>query len=157
MSQSFDVIIVGGGLVGVSLALALRPAGLSVALVEPQPPKPLPADDSWDSRIYAISPGSAAFLESCGAWAGVPQERVMRVEAMQIYGDDNQSRLDFSAYEAGLRELAFIVENRLLQRALWQCLQNSEHVRAFCPSRCATVDWNGDRARLLLEDGTELT
>ena len=157
MSQSFDVIIVGGGLVGVSLALALRPAGLSVALIEPQPPKPLPGDDSWDSRVYAISPGSAAFLESCGAWSGVPQERITRVEAMQIYGDDNRARLDFSAYEAGLRELAFIVENRLLQGALWQCVQHSEQVRAFCPARCATVDWNGDRARLMLEDGTELT
>jgi len=156
MSQSFDVIIVGGGLVGASLALALGPAGLSVAIIEPQPPKPLPADDTWDSRVYAISPGSAAFLETCGAWQGLPQERVTRVEAMQVHGDDVASRLDFSAYDAGLRELAFIVENRLLQDALWQRLQHSGHVRGFCPARCAAVDWNDDRGRLLLEDNTEL-
>lgn len=157
MSLSFDVIIVGGGLVGASLALALKPAGLSVAVVEPQPSKPIPPDDSWDSRVYAISPGSAAFLESCGAWQGVPQERITQVEAMRIYGDAADACLDFSAYDAGLRELAFIVENRLLQNAAWQCLQHAAHVRLFCPARCATVDWSDDCARLLLEDRTELT
>ena len=157
MSHSFDVIIIGGGLVGASLALALRPAGLNVAVIESLPPPPLPADDSWDSRVYAISPGSAAFLGSCGVWEGVPQHRVMPVEAMQVHGDASDSRLDFNAYDAGLRELAFIVENRLLQQAAWQCLQHSEHVRVFCPARCAAVDWRDDYVRLLLEDHTELT
>src|SRR5574340_955257 len=157
MSQSFDVIIVGGGLVGASLALALEPSGLSVAIVEVLPPKPLPGDDSWDTRVYAISPGTAAFLESCGVWQVVPQQRVMPVEAMRIYGDDAASRLDFSAYDAGLRELAFIVENRLLQHAAWQCLQHSRHASLFCPAHCAEVDWSEDRVRLLLEDRTELT
>ena len=66
MSSSFDIIIVGGGLVGASLAAALGLAGVSVALVEPRPPEPPPADETWDSRVYAISPGSAAFLEARG-------------------------------------------------------------------------------------------
>jgi len=73
------------------------------------------------------------------------------------YGDAADACLDFSAYDAGLRELAFIVENRLLQNAAWQCLQHAAHVRLFCPARCATVDWSDDCARLLLEDRTELT
>ncbi len=157
MSHSFDVIIIGGGLVGASLALALKPSGLSVAVIEPRPPQPIPDDGSWDSRIYAISPGSAAFLESCGAWHGVPQDRVTRVEVMQVCGDDAHSRLDFSAYDAGLRELAFIAENRRLHDAMWQCLQRAEHVRIFCPARCAAVEWNNPGARLTLEDGTALT
>jgi ubiquinone biosynthesis UbiH/UbiF/VisC/COQ6 family hydroxylase len=156
MSHSFDVIIVGGGLVGASLALALGPAGLSVAVIESRPPQALPDDDTWDSRIYAISPGSAAFLESCGAWQAVAQERVMRVEAMQVCGDDAHARLDFSAYDAGLRELAFIAENRLLHDALWQRLQRAEHVRIFCPARCASIEWDEHAARLMLEDGTAL-
>ena len=156
MSHSFDVIIVGGGLVGASLALALKPAGLSVAVIEQRPPQPVPDDGSWDSRVYAISPGSAAFLESCGAWQGVPQDRVTRVESMQVCGDDVRSRLDFSAYDAGLRELAFIAENRLLHHALWQCLRRAEHVRVFCPAHCAAVEWNDHGAQLVLEDGTAL-
>lgn len=156
MSHSFDVIVVGGGLVGASLALALKPAGLSVAVIEPHPPQSVPDDGSWDSRVYAISPGSAAFLEHCGAWQGVPQDRVTRVEAMQVCGDDAHSRLEFSAYDAGLRELAFIAENRQLHNALWHGLQHAEHVRLFCPARCAAVEWDDRGARLRLEDGTAL-
>lgn len=156
MSHSFDVIIVGGGLVGAGLALALAPANLSVALIEPRLPQPVPDDGSWDSRIYAISPGSAAFLGDCGAWPGVPQERVTRVETMQVCGDDAHSRLDFSAYDAGLRELAFIAENRLLHDALWQRLQRAEHVRIFCPAHCTSAEWHGHGARLWLDDGAAL-
>jgi 2-octaprenylphenol hydroxylase len=158
MNASFDVVIVGGGLVGASLALALDSAALSVAIVEPQLPRPLPADDSWDVRVYAVSPGSAAFLDTCAAWQDLPAERVTRVEAMHVYGDDLASRLDFNAYDAGLRELAFIVENRLLQNALWRRLQSAQHVRLFCPARCASVAWDEpDAVTLRLEDGTILT
>src|SRR5262245_36114840 len=120
MHTECDVAIVGGGLAGLSLALALHATGLRLVLIEAHAPRPLPEDDSWDNRVYAISPGSAAFLESCGAWRALPPQRVARVEAMEIYGDDGAARLDFNAYDAGLRELAFIVENRLLQHALLQ-------------------------------------
>ena len=157
MSSSFDIIIVGGGLVGASLAAALGPAGVSVALVEPRPPRPLPADETWDSRVYAISPGSATFLEACGAWQRLPRERVTRIEAMRVYGDDPTACLDFSAYDAGLRELAFIVENRLLQDTLWQRLQSADYVRLFCPARCAAIAWASAAVTLQLEGGTELT
>jgi len=156
MNASFDVVIVGGGLVGASLALALGTAQLTVAIIEPQVPRPLPADASWDVRVYAVSPGSAAFLETCGVWSRLPPERVSRVEAMQVYGDELTARLDFNAYDSGLRELAFIVENRLLQNALWQQVLDAAHVRVFCPARCASVAWEPAAAALRLEDGTEL-
>ena len=54
--QIFDVAIVGAGLVGSSLALALRGMGLSIALIETKAPTALPQDESWDNRVYAISP-----------------------------------------------------------------------------------------------------
>ena len=62
MRSEFDVAIVGGGLVGLSLARALARSGLRQALIEPQPPVAAPADSSWDNRVYALSPGSVAFL-----------------------------------------------------------------------------------------------
>ena len=156
MNAAFDVVIVGGGLVGASLALALGPAGLNVAIVEPQVPRPLPADDSWDVRVYAVSPGSAAFLDTCGAWSRLPSGRVSRIEAMHVYGDELTGRLDFSAYDTGLRELAFIVENRLLQNLLWQQLRSAVHISVYCPARCASVAWEPAAVALRLEDGTAL-
>ena len=66
--MDFDVVVIGGGLVGASFALALNAAGLNVAVVEAQPPQRAAGVAGWDSRVYAISPGSAAFFERCCAW-----------------------------------------------------------------------------------------
>jgi 2-octaprenylphenol hydroxylase len=154
--MDFDLLIVGGGLVGASLAAALRNAGVSIALVEAQPRTAVPADESWDSRVYAIGPGSAAFLDECDAWQRVEPARIERIEEMQIWGDDAASRLDFSAYDAGLRELAYVVESRLLQQALWSALEGSPAVRVFCPARCAALELNAGHAELTLTDGIKL-
>jgi len=156
MSRDFDVIVVGCGLVGASFALALAPAGLSVAVIEPGELAPAADPDDLDVRIYAVSPGSAAFLDSCGAWAGVALERRERVETMRIFGDVASGRLEFSAYDSGLPELAWIVENRELQQALWARLQEAHHVSVFRPARCADAQWEPERVCLQLADGTEL-
>src|SRR5438445_38114 len=99
--MKFDVIIVGGGLVGAGLALGLKEAGLKVALAESCPPAPLPKDDSWDSRIYAISPGSAEFLQRLGIWQTLDQSRIAPVYNMAVFGDDTAARIDFGAYDIG--------------------------------------------------------
>ena len=155
MRHEFDVVIIGGGLVGLSLARALSNSGLTQALIEPQPPAPLRAGAGWDSRVYALSPGSAGFLEDCGAWERLPRERIGQIETMRVYGDEPGARLEFSAYDAGLRELAFIVENRRLQHALWEAARDQD-LRVFCPARWTALEFHEDRVSVRLEDGTEL-
>ncbi len=152
--MKFDVVIVGGGLVGASLALGLKDAGLKIALVESHPPVPLPSDDSWDSRIYAISPGSAEFLESLGVWQSLDRDRVTPVYNMAVFGDDSAAHIDFSSYDIGCSELAFIVENRQLQTAVWNALKHEKkHVKIFCPVRCAAMTRTESHASLHLDDG----
>ncbi len=152
--MDYDVLIIGGGLVGASLAAALKPSGLSVALVESQPMSH--AQQGWDSRIYAISPGSADFLTQSGAWQQLDMCRVQKVEQMRVFGDDPGAELDFSAYQLGAPELAFILEGRLLQQALWQGLQQQDNLTLFHPARCASLTFQDDAACLKLEDGREL-
>jgi len=157
--MTFDVLIIGGGLVGASLAAALKPSGLSVALVEAQPMMHGHAgsapDQDWDSRIYAISPGNADFLKDSGAWQRMDMRRVQQVEQMRVFGDEG-AELDFSAYQVGAPELTFILENRLLLEALWQGLQQQENLTLLHPARCAELTWHDDAALLQLEDGREL-
>ena len=156
IQTDFDVIVIGGGLVGAACALALKQSGLRLALVETGPAPTLPQDDSWDSRIYAISPGNAAFLSRLGAWESLDQQRIAPIEEMRIWGDDGSSQLDFSAYEAGAATLGYIVESRLMQAGLWGCLQNIPEITLINPARCVRLDLQDDQARLTLEDGRAL-
>jgi ubiquinone biosynthesis UbiH/UbiF/VisC/COQ6 family hydroxylase len=151
--MEFDIIIIGGGLVGASLASALKHSGLRLALIEGQP---LPSlDPDWDSRIYAFTPGNVDFLHECGAWQKLDASRVQQVEEMRVFGDTG-SRLNFSAYEIGAPELAFIMESRLLQHALWQGLQEQDNVTLMQPAQCAELSVQEDAAHLKLKDGREM-
>ena len=84
----YDVVIAGAGLVGLALAPALARSGLRVALADrvavAAPDVAADADDDWDARVYAISPASAAFLHSLGAWQALPCARIAAVETMQV-------------------------------------------------------------------------
>lgn len=153
--MNFDVVIVGGGLVGASLAAALKHSGLSLALVESQSEPERGQQSGWDSRVYAISPGSRSFLEHSGAWSLMDPSRIAAVEAMRVFGDTG-AELEFSAYQMGVAELACILENRLLQHALWQVLRQQDDLTLFNPARCASLTFSPDNARITLEDGRVL-
>src|SRR3990172_1393407 len=153
-AMNFDAVIIGGGLVGASLAVALRDSGLSLALVESQA-APEPAA-GWDSRIYAISPGSRSFLQRSGVWSLLDPSRIAPVETMRVFGDTG-AELEFSAYQIGVAELACILENRALQHALWQKLQQQENLTLLHPATCAALRFAGTAAELTLEDGRTLS
>jgi 2-octaprenylphenol hydroxylase len=151
----FDVVVVGGGIVGTAFALGLHSAHARVALIEEGPP--VTVDSSWDSRIYTISPGNADWLAALGVWDAIPAERVCRVESMLIYGDERPGYLEFGAYDAGLRELAYVLESRQLQHALRGELERAAHVTLKQGRRCVDVSWQCDQARIGLDDGTAVT
>lgn len=151
--MEFDIVINGGGLVGASLATALKSSGLKIALVEGQALPEL--DSEWDSRIYAFTPGNVEFLKEIGAWQHVDMSRVQQVEEMRVFGDTG-AKLDFSAYQAGASELAFILESRLLQHALWQGLRGQENLTILQPAQCAELKIVDEAAHLKLKDGREI-
>ena len=130
--MDLDVVIVGGGLAGATLAAALAESGRQVALIERKAP-PAPAAH-WDARVYTLTPESIAFLERIGAWQGVPAERITPIYDMHVFGDDGASRLFFSAYESGLRELGATVESGQLHYALWQGLEHQRNLSLMCPA-----------------------
>ena len=147
-----DVIIAGAGLVGLALATAAARNGLAVTLVDRAPiaaPEYDPA--TWDSRVYAISPGSAAFLRAIGAWQMLPPDRVVPIEVMNVAGDAG-ARLSFSAYDLGERALAWIVEERALRAALLPvAYEAGVVVRGGAPF--VGLDWTADEGKLTLGNG----
>ena len=145
-----DLIVVGGGPVGASLARAAR--GLSVALVAHERREPA-AREAFDARVYALSPGNVAFLKAMGVWQAMPQDRLVPVHTMRIYGDEPAASLEFDAYGAGVPQLAWIVEDALLQDALWRGLE----AEVFAPVLCEALEVSAERVALRLNGGREIT
>jgi 2-octaprenylphenol hydroxylase len=149
MEANYDVVIVGAGLVGSSLAPALARSGLSVALLDRGPLPEVEADDAtFDARVYAISAGSAAFLRSIGAWQRLRCERVAAIETMHVEGDGGGS-IDFSAYDLGERALAWIVEERELRSALLRAVRRAG-VEIVADARLDALSWSAKAATLKL-------
>ncbi len=148
-SDHFDVVVAGAGLVGLALAPALARSGLSVALVDrARIAAPAFDPDTWDARIYAISPGSATFLRSLGAWQRLPSERVEPIESMHVAGDAGAT-IDFSAYELGERALAWIVEERALREALLPRVFEA-NVEVIGEATFVSLEWQTDSCVLTL-------
>jgi ubiquinone biosynthesis UbiH/UbiF/VisC/COQ6 family hydroxylase len=151
--QQFDLIIVGGGLAGAGLAIALRDTPLRIALVEHQPPL---RPEGWDARVYAISPANVAFLEKVGAWRHLDHERIAPIRAMDIHGDAG-GRLAFSAYEAGVPELGWILESSLMAHEFWESAKRQGNLTLFCPGASSCLEFDADFVRLGLSDGTTMS
>ncbi|WP_174873747.1 UbiH/UbiF family hydroxylase [Vogesella oryzae] len=153
MSNSFDVVIVGGGLVGAALALALDKQGRRVALVEGQAARFDDLEQGWDARVYAISPANRRFIESLGVWPEMA--RIGTIAAMDVRGDQG-GRIAFAAADAGAEALAWIVENRWLLAALWRQLQSASSVELLEGVRPTLLEHSPKSASLQLEDGRVL-
>lgn len=149
-----DLIVVGAGLVGAALALALGRSGLTVTVVEAAAPPPAPA--GWDSRIYAVSPGSRDLLESIGVWDRLDRTRIEPVTGMSVHGDRAGAQIDFDALDSGVPALAYIVEGGAVARALWHRLAESDHVTLHTGARPVSLVIDPDAATVSLQDGASL-
>jgi len=152
MNTKFDVAVVGGGPVGAALAIALARGGLQVAVIEGREPV-LPENNQWDSRVYAVSPGSLHFLASVGARQGIDENRVAPIASMQVWGDDGHANIEFDAMEAGRDNLGCIVEAGRLQFSLWNVLLEEPNVTVHCPARCESLALHTSGAQLTFADG----
>jgi 2-polyprenylphenol 6-hydroxylase len=148
-----DVLIAGAGLVGVALAAALARCGMTVVLLDRAQPATGIDPDTWDARVYAISPGSATFLQRVGAWQTLPCERIEAIESMRVVGDAGAT-LNFSAYELGERALAWIVEERALRAALLPTL-HVPGIDCITGARFASLAWSAREGTLTLDDGRQ--
>ncbi len=120
---SYDVSILGHGIVGKTLALALAREGLRVAITAPPA-----APQAEDVRAYALNARSVALLEALKVWAHLPDGAATPVHDMRVEGDAPGAALEFSAWQQGVRELAWIVDAAALEHELAQVLRFQPHV-----------------------------
>ena len=164
--QDYDIIIVGAGMVGATLACALGPSALRIAVLEAQP---LPSDtargDDVDLRVSAITRASQRIFTTVGAWPGMVARRMNPFREMHVWDAgnasadilDNRGEIHFDSAEIGEPTLGYIVENRIIQTALLDRLRSFSNITLLCPASVTSVSITGDGAYVGLEGGGKLT
>ncbi|MCG7585891.1 FAD-dependent 2-octaprenylphenol hydroxylase [Photobacterium sp. OFAV2-7] len=156
MMQSVDIAIIGGGMVGLTLAAALADTELRVAVIEGRLPEqtlePLP-----DLRVSALSRASERILHRVGAWSGIEARRLSPYSKMQVWEQDSFASIDFDAERLAQPNLGHIVENRVIQLALLERVQQLPNVTVMAPERCQNIAFGESEAWLSLESGQSLT
>jgi len=156
MKNEFDVIIVGGGLVGLSLAAALGKDDFSVAVLEArQPVIDWPAG-SVDLRVYAITRESQKLFELTGAWSAMlPKAGPFR--DMRVWDAGGNGDIHFSSADLGEPYLGHILEARVIEKALLDVLDEIHCVQRFCPASVTAFNELEDGQQVELEDGRMLS
>lgn len=150
----YAVVVVGGGIVGASLAVALSRSGFATALIEARQPTPVQPDDPFALRQSAVATGPRRLLENTGIWAHIPAARACHFTGMKIWEDNLDDMLFVEHTELGLPELGHIVENDAMVAAAWDEL---DAVDVYCPAKLAALTVDAQAARITLDDGRQLT
>ena len=152
-----DLIIVGAGMVGSALALALKDSGLSILLLDggPLSLKPFDASAAFEPRVSALSEASRRVLLRLGAWPGIVARRTSPYREMQVWDGSGTGSVHFAAASVHAEVLGHIVENRVVQDALLDRLHDSQ-IGLLGSARLEQLRRSGDGWLLTLADGREL-
>ena len=138
-----DLVIVGGGLVGASLALALAPLGLRIAVLEAVPPGTGEQHPSFDERTTALANGTVRAFRTLGAWEAMEREAAP-IRAIHVSEQGRFGSARLSAAEQGLEALGYVVPNRAIGAALWRALAAAPNVETVAPARVTASQVEGD-------------
>lgn len=156
----YEVIIVGGGMVGATLAALLGKAGVSVALLDARA-EPLDVEAVGRGqpamRVSALTPVSQRLLQGLGAWSWMQARRVTPYHHMQVWDSEGSGEVAFTAEQAGVPVLGHIVENDVILAALEARLAELPTVAVRLGARVSGLEAKGVAREVLLEDGRRLT
>ena len=140
--KTFDLVIVGGGMVGLALAASLRKAPLRIAVIESFPPPT--STEQITNRVSALNLASQNLLTELGLWSNLTAIRATAYNDMEVWEKDSFAKIEFSGKNLGLTHLGHIVENHLIQHTLWQNVlsQKNAEILTALPQTIAVTDSN---------------
>lgn len=157
MNTRYDVVIVGGGMVGATIACALGDSDLSVAVLENFYPPEFEAVQPNDLRVSAISIASQNILQMVGAWDGVLSRRTCPYRRMKVWeSNEEKAATEFISDHIGHEYLGHIVENRVIQLSLLERLQAFANIDLICPAGVEEIDYSPGSSIVRLKDDREI-
>lgn len=157
MSADYDIAVVGGGMVGASLALAAAREGFRVALLERAVPACDWPEDSHDLRVSALTRASQCMFENLAVWSAMCELRATPYERMRVWDQQGLGEIHFAAADLGEPDLGHIVENRVIVAALWRAIERQQGIDCHVGREIERIDLDGERPQLALDGGQRLT
>ncbi len=153
MPKRFEVIVVGGGLVGATTACALAQGGINVALLEQFNPQRHWTDNSVDLRVSALTKASQNILETLGVWPCIVERGVAPYKDMRVWDAKADGELHFDCADTEFNELGYIVENRVTVAALWDKLDTLDSITCISDARVSKMELIDTGRSIHLADG----
>jgi len=164
-----DIVIVGAGITGAAMALALADSGLRIAMIDARPLQSRPDSPAdiagFDPRVSAMTAASQRLLSRLDVWQAMPADRLCAYTRMHVHEADGTGSIDFAAHDIHAPELGHIIENSVLTGALHEGLQqlaeavdSSTRLTLLAPATLSAYRYDPDTgAHLTLDDGQQIT
>ena len=166
MTQAFDIILIGAGMVGAALATGLGRDGFRVAVIERADAPAFDPSVTPDIRVSALSAGSERYLQSLGAWPLIRSMRATPYRRLAVWDEASHplsrllpaslTRVEFNAADLNAPHLGHIVENRITQLALWQTAEAQTNVTILSGHGVSSLQQNQDSVTVNLDDEQSL-
>lgn len=149
---NFDVIIIGGGMVGLATACALSESHLRIALIEPNLNQNIELPDTATLRASAINAASQRYLQQIGIWESLQQSnRVLNFNQISVWEKQGFAKLSADSKDYHYDNLGYIIENKLIQNTLYKKAQQSKNI-TFFHQRCQHLQFDNATARVELDN-----
>jgi len=155
MTNEYDIVIIGGGLVGASLACALGEQDLRIAVVEAVPLDRV-SQPSYNDRTVALGYGSRQIFEGIGVWSDIDVLGATAIKKIHVSDRGHMGKTRLDCASEGLDALGYVVETRLLGKALGRYLKKLSNVELICPAKLVSLQFDDVSAQIeISRDGTK--
>lgn len=155
MMLSYDLTIVGGGMVGLTLAASLAKTNLNIAIIENSEKSVLSVEPA--SRVSAISAASRSIFEKMDVWSHIDSKRITAYNSMFVWEKDSFGKIEFDAQQVDATQLGYIIENEQIQHALLAVVEKQANVTFYTPDKLTNIALGDGEAWLTLESGKNIT
>ena len=150
--KQVQAVVVGGGCIGLSVALGLAKQGKKVLLLDAGKPAQVESDE-FGLRVSAISKASQALFETLDVWSGVSQQRLSPYSEMDVSDKDSIGRIHFSAADLDLDALGHIVENEVIRKALIEACEGNSNIELLFGTAYSAIHQTDEQVLVTLSTG----